>query len=312
LRRGLQGGAAGRIEEVRFDPFLGEHMRASSRYIVFGTSIFISAVAVVACSSSSNDGGGGKPASDKIGDVSLFSVQTSTSASASFTSQGKDICQENDSFVACRIFTCPPADGGDPVATGGIPYSAGAITLSGGKIPGGSVTLQPKADKTYDLLQLGSTIWSGGESIIIRAAGDPNGVPAYSATLTAPMPLTLTAPTWSDGGELSFDTTRDLTLTWSPLSSGQVNVFLLGTAQGQDITGSCTFDATTPGATLSKAFLSQFPAGAEDGFFEVNVSERAAQTVADWNIYSGLSQDAIRAGGGTANTSGGSTTVVFK
>src|SRR5262249_9616686 len=96
-------------------------------------------------------------------------------------------CRGTRMVGPCKVETCamnnPPLHNfhaGNLVVSGG----AEQVTLPPFMLSGGAVYRQAIGTRM--------ALWAGGETITIRASGDPSGVPAFSGSLAAPRSVTIT------------------------------------------------------------------------------------------------------------------------
>lgn len=163
----------------------------------------------------------------------------------------------------------------------GRALSAGRITVTGGTLP---LSLTPDPDGTYPTTGGPISLWSGGETLALAAAGGE--VPAFQASLVAPSPITVTQPVRELGdaglGRLSVVRASGLTLTWTGSSQGTFQVYLSTAEATMAHAVTCTFASSTGTATVPAAALLKLPAGS--GFFDLYVEEKTEVTVPGWAV----------------------------
>ncbi len=120
--------------------------------------------------------------------------------------------------------------------------SAGTLTVSG--LIDGGVTLMPGAQGYQQAFS--RALFNAGDSIAFSASGAT--VPAFSAQVTAPQELQLTAPACTSSSCGSVSKASDLSLAWTGGSNEVIAEFLLGNTEV-----SCTFPASAHAATVPAA-----------------------------------------------------------
>ena len=105
------------------------------------------------------------------------------------------------------------------------------------------------------------TLATGG-TMTFRGGGG-GGVPMFDVSATIPGLPVLTSPVAgaTDGGGPIIDTSRDLTVTWLPISIGQIHFGLSGgdasdNPGGTAVTITCTFDGSSGSGVVSQSLLS--------------------------------------------------------
>jgi hypothetical protein len=148
--------------------------------------------------------------------------------------------------------------GGDSTGVG-----AGAITISGGRVP---VMLTPSSASgavSYASYSDPQPLWTGGETLMVAAAGDL--VPAFTASAIAPGAVTITAPAPS-ATTMMLSRTSDLAVAWTGGGAGPVRVELdfplpmLGVA---DERIDCAFDEGAGSGSVPSTALATLPSGAQ-------------------------------------------------
>lgn len=164
-----------------------------------------------------------------------------------------------------------------PVKGAPIKQSAGTITIDGGVH---TLSLSPDGNGKYAELDSSTEdLFSGGETITIKAAGDV--VPAFSFSMIAPSGVDLTQPAEPPNkGPLPVDRTADLTFSWSGGGSGDV-IAVLTDPSATRVT--CTF-ASAPGkGTIPKAALASLAANGL-GTFAIQAATTQEQTLGEWQL----------------------------
>lgn len=205
-----------------------------------------------------------------------------SSLSASFRAQGQAqptgwICTDQ-TIGDCVVSSCDvdTADAG----TASYPQ-AGAITLSGGT---GTATITPDANGVYaDVNKPGSTLWAGGETLSVQAAG--GDVPAFSGTITAPSQLTITSPALVTGNSWPIPRSSDFAMTWTGDSAGQLTVTIRAFTNGNQhrTDATCRFAAATHAGSIPASVLGQLPAGS--GAIVALVASDQAIAAGGWTVH---------------------------
>ncbi len=122
------------------------------------------------------------------------------------------------------------------------------------------------------------------ERVRVHAAGDPKGVPAFTAQLDLPPPgMILTSPTiedeqLADTKKIDLDRSKAMAIAWRPMPEagkhpGKVNVFLVGngtatatedggiTQISPDVYIECNFDAKTGAGEIPAEAMATMPVG---------------------------------------------------
>jgi hypothetical protein len=90
--------------------------------------------------------------------------------------------------------------------------------------------------------------------------GNGGNVPTFDVSATIPGLAVMTSPVpTSDGGAPVVDTSRDLSVTWSPISIGQIHFELhggTGLPGGMAISVACTFDGSSGSGVVAHTLLS--------------------------------------------------------
>lgn len=162
---------------------------------------------------------------------------------------------------SCFVFECNFADGGAEAPAPGAAVSAGAITI-GGSTPPFSLAYDAPSMKyaTTPTVPVDRPIFTAGDTLTFTATGGV--VPAFSASLVAPTPLMVTAPSLNTA--LSIERTKDLTFTWTGSSAGELsfNVRTVTTVSGTALASSlvsCQFLASAETGTIPNALLQKLP-----------------------------------------------------
>jgi hypothetical protein len=188
--------------------------------------------------------GGGLP---EAGSVTIFYETTSTGwtggVSASFSRTTGGSCTQR-TVGPCSVARCD-YNGGAPRTTN---LSAGAITITGG-MPG-TITFSPLSDGSYDYS--GTYSFAAGETLDVSAAGGT--VPAFTASVTFPTAITVTAPTTG-----TIDRSQDLAIAWTGGDASVLAKIQEGTSD-RGVLIQCVFDASAGSGTIPAGALSDLEA----------------------------------------------------
>ncbi|WP_394834707.1 hypothetical protein LVJ94_50255 [Pendulispora rubella] len=166
--------------------------------------------------------------------------------------------------------------------------SAGEIALSGGKIPPNSGMRHSDGSYHpyyYPYFHGTDLLWTGGEDVRIAAAGSPNGVGPFEASLKAPSHISLTTPSWDEGA--TIDRSKDLEVAWtrSGAASGTIEVSLGAWAEkhrsGVDVL--CAYPASRDAVVVPASVLQALPAGTS-GSILIEAAERQTITASSWKV----------------------------
>jgi len=179
--------------------------------------------------------------------------------------------------VAAQVPLLEPGVGQERTCT--APVNAGACQLTSCKLggigsPGGGYgNFGPMSASvgtttvpiTYDGIGYGtvyfpSSIMLGTGGIMTFRGGNAPGVPAFDVSATIPGLAVITSPVpTTDGGAAIIDTSRDLLVTWVPISIGQIEFGLSGGSSsigGVAISVACTFDGASGSGVVPRTLLS--------------------------------------------------------
>jgi hypothetical protein len=180
-------------------------------------------------------------------------AQSRSTASAQFLQYDSSPCQRT-AVGPCQWFAC---DANAIFSQIG----AGDIQVSGAQ----SVTLHPTIppppfDPEYATVQVAGLNWASDDVVHVSAVGD--AVAAFSATVTMPAPIHLTAPDLSGAG-LFVPRTADLKVSWHD-GTGQVSASIAGGGARIFEPVSllrCVFSAADGSGVIPKEALSLLTAG---------------------------------------------------
>jgi len=283
---------------------LGMSIRLSSALSVAAT-LAVGAALVGACSSSTaggttTTGDGGGDASPSSEDASRDAAQDIDAApgdhvgavfaiSDSETSDGGTkgryraggffarTISPDSTTITKTVGPCVLEKVGDGEQANEEAASAGALHLEGGKK---AIDIAPKGDRSYAAVTGAESLWSGGETLTVRADG--KDVPAFNASLKAPSKISLGVPATTNGGDLTITRSAGVTATWTGASSGVVVLYFDVATSTNAFTATCTFDVAAGTATIPGGAFADFPAG--DGTFDFYVKESVVVTPPGWYV----------------------------
>ncbi len=208
--------------------------------------------------------------------------RTATYVSAMFTDLTESPTQCTARTVAgCTVTTCGPATRDSGAGSARPPTrSAGRITMSGA---GHTLDFAPNADGTYVPGGSGTMeLFPAGTALAVSAAGDPAGIAAWTATVTMPARVTLTAPIVTVGTRLTIVRTQPFFLTWTGGSAGRMTVQFATAAGGSSVGAQCGFNVTAGRGTVSADVLSALAPGG--GTILLGVEDSRELTVGAYSV----------------------------
>jgi hypothetical protein len=155
---------------------------------------------------------------------------------------------------ACQLLSCLNGGIGSPGRGYG---NFGPISVSAGTT---TVSLSYR-DTGYPTVYFPPPVALGeGDTMTFRGEGNGAGVPPFNVSATIPgLPIiTSPVPPTTDGAAI-IDTSQDLTVTWMPISIGQVSFTLRGgSVDVGDVSLSvaCTFEGASGAGVVPQALLS--------------------------------------------------------
>jgi hypothetical protein len=154
---------------------------------------------------------------------------------------------------ACQLTSCQLGGIGSP---GGGYGNFGPMSASVG-----TTTVPLTYDGTgYGTVYFPSSIVLGTGGTMTFHGGNGAGVPTFDVSATIPGLAVITSPVpRTDGGAAIIDTSRDLSVTWSPISIGQIQFALNGGSSstgGVAISVACTFEGASGSGTVPHTILS--------------------------------------------------------
>ena len=207
---------------------------------------------------------------------------TTTTTKCTTTTDGSCSVTECDTTPAAPVEAGAPVDAGTPPK----PANAGAIDVTGGTIGAEGIELAVGETGLYTAVSGQTKLWAGGEDISVKAAGDT--VPAFAQKVKAPSIVTLTEPTLPAAGQqLTVDRTKEMKITWTGGTSGDVQVAISGSAGNKLTSISCTFPASNSNGAITAAALGKLPvvsAAPDTGSFFLSSSSSTAFKQGDWTL----------------------------
>jgi len=127
-----------------------------------------------------------------------------------------------------------------------------------------------------------SYLWTTSTPATVTVGGSA-AVPAYDMMVTAPHPITLTAPaptgTATTGASYTFSKSADLIVSWTGGVEGQVVVGVQSMGLNPEASVTCSASASAGTVTVPASLLSGL---GTMGAFSASVTSSATKTVSDW------------------------------
>ncbi len=203
--------------------------------------------------------------------VGMMMVSTSTASATFPDSTGIVGGCTTQTMGPCEVVTC----------VGGAMSRlarAGNITISGAT--GGPVMLLPNGmNNSYNFAEAAER-FPVGATLTVNATGNPVDVPAFTAMVTMPGALGLTAPVIPLGGMFMLPRAMPLVLTWAGGVSGSAQFFLSAPGTAPKIT--CRFPAMAATGTIPASVLMMMPAG--NGTYAFTSSNRTDVVAGDYSV----------------------------
>jgi hypothetical protein len=112
----------------------------------------------------------------------------------------------------------------------------------------------------YPTVDFPSSIALGTGGTMTFRGGDGTVVPAFDISATIPGLAVITSPVpTTDGGAAIIDTSQDLSVTWLPISIGQIQFSLTGgsgSIGGVALSVACTFEGASGSGVVPQTILS--------------------------------------------------------
>lgn len=245
------------------------------------------------------DGGGttdsGLPSTKFMGVVLVASSSTSTSMRYDVfgTFEQTPATSSSNCTVAqdgpCVFYDCPATDAGaGPTPTY---LNAGAL-----EVDVGANTIMPMQMANKEYRAMGNMpLYSGGEMVRAKAAGDPMGAPAFDLTVAAPSRITVTQPTYPPMGALQISKAQAFDIKWSGGAVGTVYVSLSTYPMGGSKAVTCNVDASKGGVTLPATSMAKLTQGG--GYLAISCASEKSIVQGDWGIVLEAYNAAVESGG---------------
>jgi len=164
----------------------------------------------------------------------------------------EETCADPMISGACQLTSCQVGGIGSPARGYG---NFGPMTAS----VGATTVAITYSGFGYGTVYFPSTITLGTGGTMTFHGGDGLAVPTFDVSATIPGLAVITSPAPAmDGSAPIVDTSQDLSVTWSPISIGQVHFRLNGGDNlpgGVAISIACTFDGASGSGLVSHALL---------------------------------------------------------
>jgi hypothetical protein len=194
----------------------------------------------------------GGPAGEVAAEVGLFESGVGS----------EKTCTRPLNSGACQLTSCEDGPIGDPAPGYG---NIGPVSASIGT----TTVLLTYDLEGYPTVAFPSSIALGEGGIMEFRGGNRGGVPAFDVTATIPGLAVMTSPALTtDGGSAIIDTSHDLSVTWAPISIGQVHFQLQGVILPASppsigeivISLDCTFEGAAGAGVVPRGLLSSLKA----------------------------------------------------
>ncbi len=169
----------------------------------------------------------------------------------------QETCDGPMNAGACQLTSCRFGGIGSPGSGYG---NFGPISVTVG------TTTEPLTYDQFGYPTIGfpASIALGTGGIMTFHGGNGSSIPTFDVSATIPGVAIITSPVpTTDGGTASIDATQDLSVTWSPISIGQVHFSLSGGSSdpgGVETSITCTFAGTSGTGVVSSSLLSTLKA----------------------------------------------------
>lgn len=154
---------------------------------------------------------------------------------------------------ACLLTWCQGCAIADPTLGAG---NLGPMSASVGAT---TVPITYDGNNGYGAVSFPSSITLGTGGIVTFRGGNGCSVPAFDVSITIPGVAVINSPVpTTDGGAAIIDTSQDLSVTWLPISIGQIQFEVLSelASNCEDVSITCTYDGASGSGVVPHALLS--------------------------------------------------------
>ena len=202
------------------------------------------------------------------GAQATFGSVASSSSSCETTTKGD-----------CQLYVCPTSS--NPTTTTTTFIQAGTVTVTGLAAADLNLNLtQGTSGAYYMSASLSSYLWTSSRAATVTVTGSA-AVPAFTMSLVAPSPITVTSPLPSSTMVYTISRSSDLVVTWSGGVDGTAQVNLSSNSSGTTpgLTISCNVPAAKGTVTVPASLMAGF---GTSGGFTADVYNSATKNVGDW------------------------------
>jgi hypothetical protein len=253
----------------------------SGAFVIRGAALSFAALAFGSCGDKL---GGVSTAEVDAGPIELVAVggpSGSVMAEVFFNEPGagqQATCAAPVNAGACQLTSCQLGGVGDPVMGYG---NFGPVSATVG-----TTTVPLTYDGFgYPTVAFPASITLGTGGIMKFHGGDGASVPTFNVSATIPGLPVITSPVATDGGAVIIDTSQDLSVTWVPISIGQIEFEIYGgvpSGGNVELTVLCTFEGASGSGVAPQTLLSELKAmSATIPLGAALLSELDATTVVD-------------------------------
>jgi hypothetical protein len=232
----------------------------SGAFVIRGAALSFAALAFGSCGAGKL--GGVSTAEVDAGPIELLAVggpSGSVIAEVVFNEPGagqQATCAAPVNAGACQLTSCQLGGVGDPVMGYG---NFGPVSATVG-----TTTVPLTYDRFgYPTVAFPASITLGTGGIMTFHGGDGASVPTFDVSATIPGLPVITSPVATDGGAVIIDTSQDLSVTWVPISIGQIDFEIYGgvpSGGNVELTVLCTFEGASGSGMVPQTLLSALKA----------------------------------------------------
>ena len=251
-------------------------------FVIRGAVLSFAALAFGSCGADKL--GGVSPPEVDAGPIELLAVggpSGSVTAEVFFSEPGvgeQATCAAPVNAGACQLTSCQLGGVGDP-AMGYGNFGPISATVGTTTVP---LTYDGFA---YPTVTFPASITLGTGGIMKFHGGDGASVPTFDVSAIIPGLPVIASPVATDGGAVLIDTSQDLSVTWVPISIGQIDFEIYGgvpSGGNVELTVLCTFEGASGSGVVPQALLSALKAmSATIPLAAALLSELDATTVVD-------------------------------